>query len=102
VFRDICEAEDGARGTTPPHLLKEVRSVVLVRRFAIALLGLVVSLVQLVFTVVAGLAFLAAGLVMAVIALAILAFMAAEEKCGRAAYPQTCAGSKWSVASETL
>ena len=75
--------------------------MVLVRRFAIALLCLVVSLIQLVFTVLAGLALLVGGLVMAFFALVILAFMAAEENCGQAARPQTCSGSKWSVASKT-
>jgi hypothetical protein len=69
---------------------------------AIALLCLVISLVQFVFIILAGLASLVAGLVMAVIALAMLASMAAEEKCGGGARPQTCAGPKWSPASETF
>ena len=71
------------------------------RRLAIALLCLLVRLVQLLVVAVAGLASLAAGLVMVVIALVVLAFMAAEERCGRAARRHACAGASWSAAPAT-
>jgi hypothetical protein len=75
--------------------------VVLARRMAIGFLCLLVCVVQLLVVTVAGLAFVAAGLVMSVIALAILAFMAAEARCGGAARPRRCAGASWSVALAT-
>jgi hypothetical protein len=79
--------------------------VALARRLAIGLVCLLVRLVYFLVVaahvVAAGLAFVTAGLVMAVIGLAILAFMAAEAKCGRAARPQGCAGSSWSAAPAT-
>jgi hypothetical protein len=73
--------------------------VVFARRVAIGLLCLLVRIVQLLVVAVAGLAFIAAGLVMSLIALAILAFMAAEARCGGAARPRGCAGAAWSGAS---
>jgi hypothetical protein len=72
--------------------------VVLARRVAIGFLCLLLRVVQLLVVTIAGLALVAAGLVMGVIALAILAFMAAEAKCGGAARPQGCAGASWSGA----
>ena len=76
--------------------------MVLARRLAIGLLCPLVRLVHFlvvaVHVAVAGLALVTAGFVMGVIALAILAFMAAEAKRGRAARPHGCAGSSWSAA----
>jgi hypothetical protein len=76
--------------------------VVLARRVAIGFLCLLVRVVQLLVVTVTGLAFVAAALAMGVIALAILAFMAAEAKCGGAARPRRCAGTSWRGASATF
>jgi hypothetical protein len=76
--------------------------VVLARRLAIAPFCLLVRLVQFLVVAVAGLAFLAAGLVMVVIALVMLAYVTAEAKCGRAARLQGCAGPSWSAAPATV
>ena len=77
----------------------------LARRLAFGLLCVLVRLVYFLVVAahvaIAGFAFVTAGLVMAVIGLGILAFMAAEAKCGRAARPQRCAGSSWSAAPAT-
>ena len=74
----------------------------LARRLAIGLLCVLVRLVCFLVVAahvaIAGFAFATAGLVMALIGLGILAFMAAEAKCGRAARPHGCAGSSWSAA----
>jgi hypothetical protein len=68
------------------------------RRLAIEIVCLLVGLVRLLAFVVAGLASLAAGLAMGVIAIAILAFVAADERCSRGARRQACAGASWSAA----
>lgn len=68
------------------------------RRLSIDTVCLLMGLIRLFAILVAWLATLAAGLVMAVIALAILAFMAADERCSRGARRQQCAGPSWSAA----
>jgi hypothetical protein len=58
-------------------------------------------LVRFVVIAVAALTFAAAGVVMVVIALVVLAFMAAETASGRATCPRACAGSFWSATAAT-
>jgi hypothetical protein len=71
---------------------EEVWPVVVVRRLALGLLCLIVRLVQLLVLATYVAMAAVAALVLGVIGVVMLAFMAAEEKCGGTAPTQRCFG----------